>query len=94
MRVREEQCCVGLEHRVPLSKEPAQRFGERSAQQYLNAYLMRQVDDTEPRVSIGYNEARRFAHEILALVDELGRRRSPVAQVMQSMGGARSPGDH
>jgi len=81
-RLREDQCCVGPEHRVPLSKEPTERVGEASTeQQYLNTYLMRLVDDTAPRVFIGYNEApgrpatvdeaRRFAHEILALVDRL-----------------------
>jgi hypothetical protein len=81
-RLREEQCCFGPEHRVPLSNEPTERFGEASTeQQYLNTYLMRLADDTAPRVFIGYNEApgrpatldeaRRFALEILALVDEL-----------------------
>jgi len=81
-RLREDQCCFGLEHRVPLSHEPDELFGEASTQQqYLNTYLMRLADDTAPRVFIGYNEApgrpatvdeaRRFAHEILALVDGL-----------------------
>lgn len=81
-RSREDQCCFGLEHRISLSDEPAELMGDASTeQQYLNAYLMRLADDTAPRVLIGYNEAagrpatadeaRRFAHEILALVNEL-----------------------
>ena len=81
-RLREDQCCFGLEHRVPLSEEPPERLGEGSTeQQYLNTYLMRPADDPAPRVFIGYNdapgrpatvdEARRFAHEILVLVDRL-----------------------
>jgi len=78
--LREDQCCFGPEHRVPLSREPDELFGEASTeQQYLNTYLMRLADDSAPRVFIGYNEApgrpatmdeaRRFALEILALVD-------------------------
>ena len=81
-RLREDECCFGPEHRVPLSDEPAELMGEGSTeQQYLNTYLMRLPDDTAPRVFIGYNEApgrpatvdeaQRFAHKILALVDEL-----------------------
>ena len=81
-RLREDQCCFGPEHRVPLSKEPDELFGEASTeQQYLNTYLMRLVDDKAARIFIGYNEApgrpatpdeaRRFALEILALVDGL-----------------------
>ena len=81
-RLREDQICFGPAHRVPLSDEPHELFGEASTeQQYLNTYLMRLPDDVAPRVFIGYNEApgraatldeaRRFAHEILALVDEL-----------------------
>jgi hypothetical protein len=81
-RLREDQCCFGPEHRVPLSDEPAELVGEGSTeQQYLNTYLMRLADDRAPRVFIGYNEApgrpatvdeaRRFAHEILALVNGL-----------------------
>jgi hypothetical protein len=65
---------------VPLSNEPVELIGSGSTQQqYLSAYLMRAADDTESRVFIGYNEApgrtaslgeaRRFALEILALVD-------------------------
>ena len=82
MRLREDQCCLGLEHRVALSHEPTELFGEGSTeQQYLNTYLMRLADDKEPRVFIGYNEApgrpatvneaRRFAQEILALISQL-----------------------
>jgi hypothetical protein len=81
-RLREDQICFGPEHRVPLSDEPHELFGEASTeQQYLNTYLMRLADDPAPKVFIGYNEApgraatldeaRRFAHEILALVDGL-----------------------
>ncbi len=79
-RLREDQCCFGLEHRVPLSSEPTELIGNGSTQQqYLNTYLMRLADDTASRVFIGYNEApgrsatleeaRRFALAILALVD-------------------------
>lgn len=82
MRLREDQCCLGLEHRVALSHEPIELFGEGSTeQQYLNTYLMRQPDEKETRVFIGYNEApgrpatvgeaRRFANEILELVAQL-----------------------
>jgi hypothetical protein len=78
--LREDQCCFGLEHRVPLSSEPTELIGNGSTQQqYLNTYLMRLADDTASRVFIGYNEApgrsatleeaRRFALAILALVD-------------------------
>ena len=81
-RLREDQCCVGPEHRVPLSSEPNELFGEASTQQqYLNTYLMRLADDKACRVFIGYNEApgrpatldeaRQFTLEILALVDGL-----------------------
>ena len=81
-RLHEDQICFGPEHRVPLSDEPHELFGESSTeQQYLNTYLMRLADDPAPKVFIGYNEApgraatldeaRRFAHEILALVDGL-----------------------
>jgi hypothetical protein len=82
MRFREDQCCIGLEHRVALTHEPTELFGEGSTeQQYLNTYLIRLADDKDPRVFIGYNEApgrpatpdeaRQFAHEILALVSQL-----------------------
>jgi hypothetical protein len=79
-RSREDQCCYGLEHRVPLLKEPMELIGNGSTQQqYLSTYLMRTADDTESRVLIGYNEApgrsatldeaQAFALEILALVN-------------------------
>jgi hypothetical protein len=81
-RLPEDQCCVGPEHRVALLQEPTEHFGEASTeQQYLNTYLMRPAGDPAARVFIGYNEApgrpatsdeaRRFALQILALVDEL-----------------------
>jgi hypothetical protein len=81
-RLREDQCCFGPEHRVPLASEPAELIGTASTQQqYLSTYLMRPADDTASRVFIGYNEApgraaslgeaRRFALQILALVDGL-----------------------
>ncbi len=81
-RLREDQCCFGRQHRVPLLNEPMELIGDGSTeQQYLNTYLMRLADDPEPRVFIGYNEApgrpasvqeaRRFARAILALVDGL-----------------------
>jgi hypothetical protein len=81
-RLREDQCCFGLEHRVPLSHEPDLLIGEASTeQQYLSTYLMRTADDAASRVFIGYNEApgraatldeaRQFAHAILRLVDGL-----------------------
>ncbi|MEP7193372.1 MAG: hypothetical protein ABI903_10940 [Actinomycetota bacterium] len=82
MRLREDQCCFSVEHRVQLSLEPTEMFGEGSTeQQYLNTYLMRSADDKEPRVFIGYNEApgrpatmneaREFAHKILALIGDV-----------------------
>ena len=81
-RLREDQCCFGLEHRVPLSNEPTELVGNGSSQsQYLSTYLMRLADDTASRVFIGYNEApgrsatldeaRRYALEILALADSI-----------------------
>jgi hypothetical protein len=81
-RLPEDQCCVGPEHRIALSHEPTERFGEASTeQQYLNTYLIRPANAPTTKVFIGYNaapgrsatvdEARRFAEEILALVDEL-----------------------
>ena len=81
-RLREDQCCFGPKHRVPLAEVPSELIGNGSTQQqYLSTYLMRPADATASRVFIGYNEApgrpatldeaRRFAHEILALVDGL-----------------------
>jgi hypothetical protein len=82
-RVREDQCCFGVEHRVHLSTEPSVLMSDgRTVPTYLTTYLLRQADDTAPRVFIGYDEgsgkpatldeARRFAVEILAQVDEHG----------------------
>jgi hypothetical protein len=79
-RLREDQCCIGREHRVALSNEPMDQLGDASTeQQYLSTYLMQLADDPAPRVFIGYNdapgrpatldEARRFAQAILVLVD-------------------------
>ncbi|MEP7192180.1 MAG: hypothetical protein ABI903_04880 [Actinomycetota bacterium] len=79
-RLREDQCCFGPEHRVPLSSEPNELPGNASTQQqYLSTYLMRPADDSASRVFIGYNEspgraatleeARKFAHAILELAD-------------------------
>jgi hypothetical protein len=81
-RLREDQCCLGTEHRVPLSNEPNELIGNASTQQqYLSTYLMRPADDSASRVFIGYNEApgraatleeaRQFAHAILELADGL-----------------------
>jgi hypothetical protein len=79
-KVREDQWCFGVEHRVHLSTEPEMLMSDGSKeQQHLNTYLLRQADDTAPRVFIGHDdgfgksatldEARRFALEILARVD-------------------------
>ena len=79
-RLREDQWCFGVEHRVHLSTEPKMLMADGSTeQQHLNTYLLRQADDTAPRVFIGHDdgfgksatldEARRFALEILARVD-------------------------
>ena len=81
-KVREDQWCFGVEHRVHLSTEPEMLMSDGSKeQQHLNTYLLRQADDTAPRVFIGHNEAPgrlatldepwQFALEILALVDGL-----------------------
>ena len=81
-RLRQDQCCLGREHRVPLSNEPSELIGNASTQQqYLSTYLMRPADDSASRVFIGYNEApgraatleeaRQFAHAILELADGL-----------------------
>jgi len=82
-RVREDQWCFGAEHRVHLSTEPSVLMSNgETVPTYLTTYLLRQADDTAPRVFIGYDEgsgkpatldeARRFAVEILAQVDEHG----------------------
>ena len=79
-RAREEQWCFGIEHRVYLSTEPTEFLSDGNTRQpYLNTYLLRQADDTASRVFIGHGgssgksatleEARRFALEILTLVD-------------------------
>jgi len=81
-RVREDQWCVGVEHRVSLSTEPAEApSGGGPVQPYLNTYLLRHANDTAPRLFVGYGahsgksatleEARRFALEILARADAL-----------------------
>jgi hypothetical protein len=79
-RVREDQWCLGVEHKVPLSTEPNELQSDGSTeQQHLTTYLLRQANDTGARVFIGHGEgsgksatleeARRFALEILARVD-------------------------
>ena len=56
-RVREDQCCFGVEHRVHLSTEPSVLMSDgRTVPTYLTTYLLRQADDTAPRVFIGYDE--------------------------------------
>jgi hypothetical protein len=78
--VREDQCCYGVEHRVLLSTEPTMLMSDgRCEQQHLNTHLIRQADDTVTRVFIGHDdgfgksatfeEARRFANEILSSVN-------------------------
>ena len=79
-KMREDQSCLGVEHRVHLSTEPTELLSDESTeQQHLTTYLLRQANDTAPRVFIGHGkgsgksatleEARRFALEILARVD-------------------------
>jgi hypothetical protein len=79
-RAREDQWCLGLEHRVPLSTEPTEYLSDGTTRApYLHTFLLRQADDTAPRVFIGHGgrlgrsatlqEAREFALEILTLVD-------------------------
>ena len=54
-RAREAQWCFGVEHRVHLSTEPAELLSDGSTgQPYLNTHLLRQANDTGPRVFIGY----------------------------------------
>jgi hypothetical protein len=71
---------LGIEHRAHLSTEPTEFLSDGNLRQpYLNTYLLRQADDTAPRVFIGHGgrlgksatleEARKFALEILSLVD-------------------------
>ena len=70
----------GVEHRVTLSTEPTVLMGDGNReQQYLSVSLEQQADDPAPRVLIGrngargmaatVNEARRFALDILGLVN-------------------------
>ena len=70
----------GVEHRVALSNEPTVLMGDGNReQQYLSVSLEQQADDPAPRVLIGrngargmaatVNEARRFALDILGLVN-------------------------
>jgi hypothetical protein len=79
-KVRDDQWCLGVEHTVRLSTEPTELQSDGSSeQQHLTTYLLRQANDTGPRVFIGHGEgsgksatleeARRFALEILARVD-------------------------
>ena len=79
-RAREDQWCLGIEDRVSLSTEPTEYLDDGNLREpCLNTYLLRQADDTAPRVFIGCGgrsgrsatpaEARRFALEILTLVD-------------------------
>ena len=79
-RVREDQWCLGIEQRVYLSTEPTEFLSDGNTREpCLNTYLLRQADDTAPRVFIGHGgrfgkaatleETRTFALEILTLVD-------------------------
>ena len=79
-RTREDQWCFGVEHRVDLSAEATEPLSDgNTQQQYLNTYLLRQANDTAPRVFVGHGgrsgkvatleEARRFALETLTRVD-------------------------
>jgi hypothetical protein len=77
---RIDQRCFGVERPVRLSTESLGLWSDSTFQQYFAASLEQQADATTPRVSIGLNEgkgllatldeARRFAYEILALVDQ------------------------
>jgi hypothetical protein len=77
---REDQSCLGVQHQVTLSTEPTQHLaGGSTRPAYATTYLTQQPDQQVPRVFIGNNEddgasatleeARRFALEILTLVD-------------------------
>jgi len=79
--LRDGQSCLGVEHKVTLSSEPEELMASGSTGQgYATTYLMQHADHATPRVFIGHDdadgalatlaEARRFALEILALVDE------------------------
>lgn len=78
---RDDQSRSAVAHRVELSAEPTMLMGDGSReQQYLFASREQRDDDNAPVVFIGHNEdrglaatvdeARRFALEILSLVDE------------------------
>jgi hypothetical protein len=80
-RTGDDQLPFGLEHRVRLSTEPPVLMADGSReQQYLTASLEPQNEHALHRVIIGHNlsvgvaatlnEARRFALDILALVDQ------------------------
>jgi len=79
--LRDGQSCLGVEHKVTLSTEPTELMASGSTGQgYATTYLMQHADHATPRVFIGHDdadgalatleEARRFALEILTLVDE------------------------
>lgn len=77
---RADQRCFGAERPVRLSTESLGSWPHSTAQQYFAASLEQQADAMAPRVSIGLNEgkgllatldeARRFAYEILARIDQ------------------------
>ena len=77
---RDDQSCLGVQHQVTLSTEPTKKMADGSTRSgYATTYLTQQADHLVPRVFIGNNEddgasatleeARRFALEILTLVD-------------------------
>lgn len=77
----ERQARFGVEHRVRLSTEPPVLMADGSREeQYLTSSLEQQGEEAVPRVIIGHNmsagvaatlnEARRFALDILALVEQ------------------------
>jgi hypothetical protein len=79
--LRDGQSCLGVEHKVTLSTESTELMADGSTGQgYATTYLMQHTDFATPRVFIGHDdadgavatleEARRFALEILSLVDE------------------------
>jgi len=77
---RADQSCLGAQHRVALSTASTSRQTDGSSPQgYATTYLTQQADQLAPRIFIGHDqgsgvlatleEARRFALEILTLVD-------------------------
>ncbi|MDQ1538623.1 MAG: hypothetical protein QOE58_3016 [Actinomycetota bacterium] len=77
---RDDQSCLGEQHQVTLSTEPTKQMADGTTRPaYATTYLTQQPDHQAPRVFIGNNEAdgasatleeaRRFALEILTLVD-------------------------